>query len=98
MSEHEQPGRQGKAPVRRSAGQTLGSWRWMTTIAAATVAALRSACSSDDATDPSRSSYGSDRSTGAQRLLAGVRGGVGCRGPRFGSFAQQNEPSGPPSR
>ena len=80
----------GPAPVRRSACQTLGLWRWMATIAVATLAVVTSACSSDDATDPSRSSLGSDRTTGAQRLLAGVRsipavrGGVGCRGPRIG--------------
>jgi hypothetical protein len=65
----------------------------MAAIAVATLVGVTSACSSDDATDPSRSSHGSDRTPGAQPLLSAdvrsgipaVRGGIGCRGPRVGS-------------
>jgi hypothetical protein len=92
MREPDQPGRQGRALVRRSACQTFGPWRWVATIAVAALAGLTSACSSDGATDPSRSSNGSDRTTAAQRPVSAdvrsgipaVRGGIGCRGPRVG--------------
>ena len=92
MTQHERPGRREKAPVRRSACRTLGLWRWVATIAVATLAGLTSACSSDGATEPNRSSHGSDRTMAAQRPLSAdvrsgipaVRGGIGCRGPRVG--------------